>query len=133
MKLGRKITKGLVLLLLLVGSGLNCTKASHKPPATAIILKKGPGPPPHAPAHGYRAKTSDGIEIVYDSKLGVYVVVGLSSHYYYDGLYYRFNGGHWEASAKFHDSWEVVAEYKVPPALRSGKKSKGKGKAKRKG
>lgn len=134
MKSGRNITNGLVLVLLVVGSGLNCTKASFKPPpAAAIKLKKGHGPPPHAPAHGYRAKTSDGIEIVYDSKLGVYIVFGISSHYYSNGLYYRVNGNQWESSVKFHGSWKVVAEYEVPFGLRYGIKTNGKGKGKGKG
>lgn len=132
MKLVRRITKGLGLLLLLAGVGLNCTRVSHKTPTatTTTVLKKGDGPPPHAPAHGYRARTSEGIEIAYDSKLGLYVVVGLSNHYFCEGLYYRFNGGHWEVTAKFHDSWEAVAEYKVPQVLYSSKKGKGKGKHK---
>ncbi|NIV10784.1 MAG: hypothetical protein GWN62_05700 [Aliifodinibius sp.] len=111
------------MLGLVAGSGLNCTKATHKAPAATTKLESH-GPPPHAPAHGYRTKTSEGIIIVYDSKLGVYAVVGLSSHYYNNGLYYRVNGDRWQASAKFYGSWQVIAEHKVPPGLRSGTKSK---------
>jgi len=33
-----------------------------------------PGPPPHAPAHGYRHKHRRGPELVYDGRLGVNTV-----------------------------------------------------------
>lgn len=133
MKFGRSFTKGLVLPLLLIGSALNCTNATLKtPPSVTMKSKKHHGPPPHAPAHGYRARTSDGIEIVYDSKLGVYVVFGISSHYYSDGIYYRVNGDQWESSGKFHGSWKAVAVYEVPYGLRYGlSQRKGKWKSKR--
>ena len=133
MKFGRNSVKGFVLPLLLIGSALNCTNATLKtPPNVTLKSKKGHGPPPHAPAHGYRARTGDGIEIVYDSKLGVYVVFGISSHYYSDGIYYRVNGDQWEATSRFHGSWKVVAGYKVPFGLRYGlNQRKGKWKTKR--
>ena len=93
MKFGRKITNGLVLPLLILGSGLSCTNASLKhPPTVTIKPKKSNGPPSHAPAQGYRARTSDGVEVVYNSRLGVYVVFGISSYYYSNELYYRVNG-----------------------------------------
>jgi hypothetical protein len=134
MKFGRKITKGLVLPLLLLGSVLNCTNASFKsPPTVTIKPMKSHGPPPHAPAHGYRARTSDGVEVVYNSKLGVYVVFGISSYYYSNELYYRVNSDQWEVSAKFHGPWKAVAEYEVPFSLRYGIKAKAKGKGKHKG
>jgi len=41
----------------------------------------GYGPPAHAPANGYRYKYQ-GHDMVYDSGLGVYVVIGQSSVYY---------------------------------------------------
>ena len=100
---------------------------------------KGHGPPPHAPAHGYRAKTADGIEIVFDSGLGVYLVVNVPDHYYSDGKYYRKRGDSWEFSLRFEGPWEIVIEADLPVGLRSegkGKskkeKSKDKGKSKEK-
>lgn len=144
MKFGKKIVGGLLLILLVLSAGLGCTRTYRKAPSTAggppvsktpatATKAKGHGPPPHAPAHGYRAKTSDGISIVFDTKLKVYIVVDLSNHYYYDGLYYRLKGDGWEVSARLHGSWEIVAEKKVPLALRSSKKGKGKGKGHGKG
>jgi hypothetical protein len=129
MKSGGKVIHTVMPLLLVGGIGLSCAKAFYKAPATATKTKSH-GPPPHAPAHGYRAKTSEGLAIAYDSKLEVYVLVGLSNHYYYKGLYYRLDGHGWEVSAKLHGSWQAVAEHKMPLTLRSGKKSKGKGKGK---
>jgi hypothetical protein len=130
MKVGKKILSALVFLLLVVGTDVSCTKEYHQHPTTT--KQKRHGPPPHAPAHGYRAKTSEGIAIVYDSRLRVYVVIDISNHYYYNGFYYRLNEDRWEGCAHIHGSWQPVAENKVPPGLRSGaKKKKGKKKGKK--
>lgn len=92
----------------------------------------GYGPPPHAPAHGYRYK-HHGHELVFDSGLGVYVVVGLPGVYFHDGAYYRFDHDHWYYSRELKDDWR---EYKddrgLPPGLmkKHGKEKKGKDKGK---
>ncbi len=57
-----------------------------------------PGPPPHAPAHGYRHKRHSGPELVFDSALGVYMVVGHEHHYFHDGHYLRRHDGVWRLS-----------------------------------
>lgn len=87
---------------------------------------RGHGPPPHAPAHGYRRKTRHGVEIVYDSGLGVYVVVELPGHYYHDDKYYRKHGGRWEISIDIDGPWTVIAEAKLPVGLRADGKMKQK-------
>lgn len=85
------------------------------------------GPPPHAPAHGYRHKHREhGVELVYDSGLGVYVVVELSNHFYFKGHYYRHGETQWEIGVHVNGPWEVVAEESLPKGLRSKKKGKGK-------
>ncbi len=85
------------------------------------------GPPPHAPAHGYRHKHHEhGVELVYDSGLGVYVVVELADHFYFKGHYYRHGETHWEIGVHVEGPWEVVAEKSLPKGLRSKKKGKGK-------
>ena len=86
------------------------------------------GPPPHAPAHGYRRKHQDqhhggDIELVFDSGLGVYVVVGFPSHYWLDGTYYRERSGSFEIAASIDGPWSTSRS--VPPGLAKGK---GKGK-----
>ena len=63
------------------------------------------GPPSHAPAHGYRAKHqgshgSGEIDLVFDSALGVYLVVGVPDRYYWNGHYLRIEGGQWAASVE---------------------------------
>ncbi len=88
--------------------------------------RRGHGPPPHAPAHGYRHKHQDhGVELVYDSGLGVYVVVELPNHFYFEGHYYRHRESQWEIGVHVDGPWEVVVEESLPKGLR-GKKGKGK-------
>ncbi len=85
------------------------------------------GPPPHAPAHGYRQK-HQGVELVYDSGRGVYVVIDLPSHYYFKGLYYRRGEIQWEAGVNIDGPWEFVSEDAMPKGLRAKEKGKGKSK-----
>ena len=90
-------------------------------------IGRGNGPPPHAPAHGYRHKhKTKGVELVYDSGRGVYVVVGLPDHYYYNGHFFRIRGAQWEVSLHTANGWEPVYEDSIPPGLRTKGKSKGK-------
>jgi len=88
------------------------------------VHKRGHGPPPHAPAHGYRHK-HQGVELAYDSGLGVYVAVELPNHFYFKGHYYRQRETQWEIGVHVDGPWEVVVEESLPKGLR-GKKGKGK-------
>ena len=81
----------------------------------------GSGPPPHAPAHGYRRKHRSGaaeIDLVFDSGMGVYVVVGVPNHYYWDGHYLRIDDGRWYASAELKGHWKLRSSDSLPPGLR---------------
>jgi hypothetical protein len=89
--------------------------------------KHKPGPPPHAPAHGYRQK-HHGMELIYDSGLGVYVVVDFPNHYYCKGHYYRLRGIQWEVCVHLDGPWKSVSEKLLPPGLRGKEKGKGKSK-----
>jgi hypothetical protein len=99
------------------------------------VLKpgRGNGPPPHAKAHGYRWKHATGVELVFDSGLGVYIVVGYPDYYYYDGYFYRFCGGAWEISSKPDRGWAGVSSVSLPAGLKAkgslskGNNGKGKG------
>ncbi len=82
------------------------------------INEKHAGPPPHAPAHGYRYKHRDGTELVYKSNIGVYVVVGHAEHYFYRDRYYRLNNASWEVSLNINKGWSPVSGKKLPPGLR---------------
>jgi hypothetical protein len=96
---------------------------------------RGHGPPPHAPAHGYRRKHHDAhhggdLELVFDSGLGVYVVIGFPSHYWLDGTYYRDRSGSFELAASIDGPWSASGT--LPPGLAKakGKSPNGKGNAK---
>ena len=90
--------------------------------------KIGHGPPAHARAHGHRRKQVAGVQLVYDSGCGVYVVVGLPNHYYYDGYFYRISGTVWEVSLKPDGGWASLSGRSLPPGLQA--KAKGSAKAK---
>ena len=92
-----------------------------------ISRGRGNGPPPHAPAHGHRHKhKAKGVDLVYDSGRGVYVVVDLPDHYYYEGRFFRIRGTQWEVSLQVSGGWKPVYEDSIPPGLRKrGKWKKG--------
>lgn len=94
---------------------------------------KGHGPPPHAPAHGYRYKHQHGVELRYDAGLGVYVVVEIPGMYFNDGLYIQWSSdGYWEVGYHYNGPWRIAVGSEVPDTLdqQKGKGKKGKGKAK---
>jgi hypothetical protein len=74
------------------------------------------GPPPHAPAHGYR-RHHQGHDLVFDSDLGVYAVVGLSNVWFLNGSYFRISGDQWEMSVGTGGPWRVAAVSAVPGRL----------------
>ncbi len=91
------------------------------------------GPPPHAPAHGYRHKNHDGRELEYDDGLGAYIVVNVPETYFGNNLYIRLSSsGQWMVSAHLDDGWRVAAGYEVPYKLKAAKEKKDKKKTKHK-
>jgi hypothetical protein len=68
-----------------------------------------------------------GVELVYHSGYGVYVVVGLPNHYYHDGYFYRLSGTLWEVSLKPDGGWASLSGRSLPPGLQA--KAKGSAKA----
>ncbi len=79
-----------------------------------------PGPPPHAPAHGHRHKHhAHGVEVelVFDTGLGVYAVVGWPGHYYREKSFFRVADGAWQVSAHIDSGWVAVSDAKLPPGL----------------
>jgi hypothetical protein len=104
-----------------------------------VIVSSSPeyGPPPHAPAHGHRARSaaSHDVPLVFDSGLGVYVAVDVPNTYYYEGVYFRLVNGHWKVAAAIGGPWDPPRKNSVPPGLRKKyskkhKKKKGHGAAK---
>lgn len=114
--------------ILIAGAALGVTGCAVYP---AHHHDQGYGPPPHAPAHGYRAKYHDH-DLVYDSGLGVYVVIGLPDYYYVDGYYYRHSHDGWYYSKELDRDWNGYDDRKLPPGLakkyNGGHPGKGKGK-----
>jgi hypothetical protein len=93
------------------------------------------GPPAHAPAHGYRHK-QHGHDLVYDSGLGVYLVLGMPNFYFFNNHYYKYNNDRWYYSTEPNSNWRDYREDKLPPGLANkyhhGKKDHGKHKGKNK-
>jgi hypothetical protein len=92
----------------------------HDAPEVVVVQERG-GPPPHAPAHGYRRKhrvEHRDVELVFDSGLGVYVVVGIPNCYFDDHRFYRLEHGVWKAAPDVKGTWTSVAESDLPPGLR---------------
>jgi len=103
----------------------------YHPSTNPVVVKNHPGPPPHAPAHGYRHKHGDGVVLVYDSGIGVYVASGHAGVYFYEGSYYRQHSGAWEACAKIDGNWRKASHNKIPPGLQDKQASKNKNKGKK--
>lgn len=119
------VTSAIILLMT-----ASCSRYGvyHKP-----TVSKGHGPPAHAPAHGYRRKHVHGMELVFDSGRGVYVVVGHSDHYYHDGHFYRLRSSIWEMSPKPDGHWKVVSQKSLPMGLKVKAKSTGNSRGKNHG
>ncbi len=109
-----------------VGSDPTPTPARAQGPAKS----QGHGPPPHAPAHGYRAKTPQGVDVVFDTQIGAYVVVSLPGNYWLDDRYYRKGDSGWVVSANVEGPWASCPFDSLPKGLQAGA-SKKNGKSKK--
>ena len=90
------------------------------------------GPPPHAPAHGYRHKHKKH-DLEYNSDLGIYVVIGLAEHYFIDGIFYKRTKHGWYSSHDIDKAWKEYKKDNLPGKLHkkySDKKEHGKDKGK---
>jgi hypothetical protein len=112
----RKITALLAAWACALLLTTSCSKYGVR---TGPVVRPGNGPPAHAPAHGYRNKQVCGVEIVFDAGRGVYVVVGMADHYYYDGYFYRLRTGVWEMSLKPDTGWAKVSIGSLPSGLQA--------------
>jgi hypothetical protein len=82
------------------------------------VVDRQTGPPPHAPAHGYRHKHHQGVNLVYDAEIGVYLVMGHDHCYFHKDSFYRFTNGSWEVSVGIDGKWRTIPGKKVPPGLK---------------
>ncbi|MFH1719965.1 MAG: hypothetical protein ABIF19_21635 [Planctomycetota bacterium] len=121
----RLLSLAVLAVALLCAAGLLASCRSSSDGASwGYTRSRGNGPPPHAPAHGYRRKHSD-LELVYDSQWGVYVVVDFPSHFYYKKRFYRHVDTHWEMGVNIDGPWKVVSQKAIPPGIRAREKSIG--------
>ena len=89
------------------------------------------GPPPHAPAHGYRHKHYDGHELEYYSKAGAYIVLNVPETYFGNNLYIRLSTyGDWMVSTTLEGGWRVAVGNEVPYSLKEYKEKKESNKGK---
>jgi hypothetical protein len=113
-------------LALCATAALGCVTHHHRPapatvvhhpaPAKTVVVHK--GPPPHAPAHGYRHKHG-GADLLYDKDLGVYVVLGHKTTYHDGRRFYRRRGNIWQVCTKLgQGTWVSVSTADVPHGLR---------------
>jgi hypothetical protein len=105
------------------------------PPAHALEKGNGPppharakekGPPPHAPAHGYRRKHQAGVDLLFDSGLGAYKVVGKPDLYFHDDHFVRRDGDSWRVAKSPGGPWKSASEGFIPPGLRDKPHKKAK-------
>jgi hypothetical protein len=119
---------------LLAAATVGCVHHHHgehhgRAPAPAPVYAEEKGPPPWAPAHGYRRKHGDhhhhdGVEIRFNSDIGLYVVVGFPGHYFDGSHYFRVSDRGWELSVDLHRGWRYADRHQVPPGLRKSKRGK---------
>lgn len=76
------------------------------------------GPPHHAPAHGYRRKNRHGMEMTFDSNMGIYIMLDYPTYYYWEGTYYRRSNDYWESSNDIK-KWKKVSKHKLPKGLKN--------------
>jgi hypothetical protein len=105
------------LVILVTLGGCHGVFLAPRPNEPVVVSK--PGPPSHAPAHGYHRKHQSGAELRFDSRLGVYIVVGHTDVYFHDGWFLRVRSGVWEVSATLGGPWKPKSAEWVPPGLHS--------------
>ncbi len=103
----------------------------HRSPAPPAVHE--PGPPPHAPAHGYRHKhRENGAELAFDSRLGLYAVVGWEDHFFSEGHFYRLVDSIWQVSVRIDGGWVTARSTALPKGLAAKPaKARARGKSKR--
>ncbi|MCK5162065.1 MAG: hypothetical protein KAQ72_00025 [Desulfobacula sp.] len=131
LKIGLLVLIGIFFLAGCNTLGVGIQGPGAPPPKTKYHK---PGPPPHAPAHGYRHKRHHGHELVYDSQIGAYIVANIPETYFGNNLYIRLStDGRWMVSTILEGGWRVAVGSEVPYKLMEYKeKNKKKKKPKKK-
>ena len=98
-------------------AGLGLTACEHEYQGGPYARRRRWTPPPHAPAHGHRHRHRGGIDLVFDSALGVYLVLGTRQYYHRD-WFYRYRQGIWVRSHSHNGPWREAEGRRLPRALR---------------
>jgi predicted small secreted protein len=131
MKLLKIIALGVVCLFVLSGCNTVGVGGRVSVPAEKQKHKK-KGPPRHAPAHGYR-HNHQGHDIVYDAKIGAYIVINIPDTYFHNNMYIRLStDGRWMVSANLNNGWRVESGTEIPHRLKQQKEYEYKRKHKNK-
>jgi hypothetical protein len=80
-----------------------------------------PLPTPRSPApelQGYRAKTPQGVDLVFDSKLQLFAVPASPGAYWLDGRYFRRTGSSVDCAARLEGPWAPCPAGELPERLR---------------
>ena len=128
-------SRRVLALLLLIGPIALLTACVHRDHhgrghgAPEHGLRAGHGPPPHAPAHGYRHKLHHhgDAHIAFDSGIGVYVVEGHTDLFYWDYHFYRRHDGGWQISSRLDRGWISIGAAKLPGHLAKRHAGRGHG------
>ena len=115
----------------IIGASLAIALASCSTHRTTVYSNAPPvmtGPPPHAPAHGYRLHRQ-GVELLYDSSFGIYTVHRHPNHYYYDDHFYRCRESVWEVSVDIKGPWAKTTLDRLPSGLKKREIAIGEAKA----
>ena len=87
--------------------------------ATAAPPAPSPAPGPPAPElQGYRAKTPQGVDLVFDPKLQLFAVPGSPATYWLDGRYFRRTSSGVDCAAKLEGPWAPCPAGELPERLR---------------
>jgi hypothetical protein len=79
-------------------------------------------PPSHAPANGHRYRHDHGVDLVFDSGIGAYIVLGFDNLFFFNNNYMRFDDGYWHYSDRHNGGWLRSKDKHVPRKLREARK-----------
>jgi hypothetical protein len=79
-------------------------------------------PPPHAPAHGHRYRHDHGVDLVFDSGVGAYIVLGFDDLFFFNNNYMRFYDGNWHHADRHDGRWRRANDRHVPHKLRKARR-----------
>jgi hypothetical protein len=87
--------------------------------AACQIVAPPSAPAPEAAAHGaYRAKTPQGVDLVFDARRALYAVPSAPGTFWLDQRYFRRAATGWESGPALEGPWRECAPSDLPEGLR---------------